>query len=134
MLAYSYKTAKELRLSNKQHAALIDVLSLLDDGVLKHVPITTEFVIGGFNMCDYTGDWCDSIHCIAGWADHLHGTRFEKQMRSGRANHALLQLFTVDSYDPDFMETITVEEAATALRNYLTLGKPEWEQVLKPRL
>jgi hypothetical protein len=128
MLARTYKTAKELRISKKRYAALLDVLDLLDNGALRHVPIDTDFAICGFNMENYVGDRCDTVHCIAGWCDWLHDTKFAEYMDKPHPFELEL-LFYVDD-DCEDRTKITVAQAAAALRNYLTLGEPLWYLVL----
>lgn len=143
MLAQSFLTAAQLKLTEHEHAALIDVLGRLERGEMQHVmdygdqgyyrdgKISALEIEYPFCMDVFE---CGTVRCMAGWCDALHGTRFAARCReSGHyaerspSDDQLLNLFvTIDAE----LEDITVEQAACALRNYLTTGAPRWQEVL----
>src|ERR1700692_264134 len=128
MMANSFLSAEELKLTKIQHRTLQQVLVMLECGELKHRDVVrhseeSEDPPNSFNM----GWWnskateCRSAGCIAGWADylskgatHLIGT----YSHDGNKNKRLADLF-----HPDRAQVRTPEEAAIALRSYLTTGK-----------
>jgi hypothetical protein len=142
MLAQNLKTAEDLNITEHQRAALIGVLGMLERKEMKHVqmfsddngrgvilsPAATE---NPFNMSTFASD-CGTVHCIAGWADKLYDAGFASSILSCCDDISDL-FFVTDMGDHGLdvmMETVTVEHAAQALRNYLTTGKAEWKQVL----
>lgn len=136
MLAPSFKTAAELGLTDKQHKALHDTLDLMEAGEIEHV---SEF--GGppyewtghrFNM----GLWfcpadssCGSVGCIGGTAEFLAQ---DNNLFDGIecADPSLYALFYPGANVVYNYNAITVAQAAHALRNYLTIGEPCWDQCL----
>jgi hypothetical protein len=77
------------------------------------------------------GAHCGTVHCIGGWAEKLGKVEFV----GARRPKALECLFYPDTLDDDAIfdidwTTISSDHAASALRNYLTLGDPQWDQVI----
>jgi hypothetical protein len=142
MLARTYLEARKLGLTVKERDALIKILGMLEGGVFIHEwlyqPFESGYAVGlAFNM----GDFCGTTGCIAGWSDLLCGTKFMERhcdgdaWRPGRRRN-LQDVFYVnddgESLELDFeYDVITPKQAAQALRNYLTLGKPYWQDVLE---
>lgn len=130
MLAQNFKTADELGLHPKEHQALIKVLGMLERGDLRYVPPHEE-CDDGFNM-GTSGRGCGTPACIGGWAASLMGIdqimymdRYDYQHRF--ANPQLHELF----WNEEAVEgSTTVEQAATALRSYLTTGHAHWAEAL----
>jgi hypothetical protein len=137
MLAQNFLSPAELRLSDKQHAALVLALGAMERGELEYVNEYEEF----FYMSDNRSKsppkffnimyWnhyiraragCGTIACIGGTAELLGHCRFDSAA-VGR-NPQLNDLFY-----PPFDTGITVPMAARALRSYLTTGNAHWEEV-----
>lgn len=119
-----YMTAEALGIDPNEHQALIAVLGKLERGELRHVPAYGEAYdefgdACGFNMFNWD---CDSVCCIGGWAEHMMSSEFS--MVEG----ALFRLF----FPEGDRKSMTPDQAAQALRNYLTQGEPRWTEVLAP--
>ena len=140
MLARSFMTHKELKITAPQHAALIKVLHMLERGELKHVigsDPNYQPTDVGFNMEYWQGAYsedgelrCGTVCCIGGWVETISRVRLDGAVDR---QDGLFRLF-YPGYDlePHLVEysTITVEQAAHALSNYLTTGEPCWTKVL----
>jgi len=126
-------TADQLNLTARQHDALIKVLGMLERGELKHGPYhLSKAKI--FNM----GTWwieggCSTAGCIGGWANHIAGSVLFNGIRN---YNAPLRCLLYPGAEPECEDSniryssITTEEAAQALSNYLTTGKADWRSVL----
>ena len=121
MLMQNFKSADELKISVAEQAALIKVLGMLERGELKHSRdsnVKGDFL---FNM-GTQGCGCGTPACIGGWVAHLLGENqmayVDKQMDNGPLN---------DLYWGRMSDYITVDQAATALRSFLTVGDPRWD-------
>lgn len=131
MLAQNFKSAADLGITEPQKEALMKTLVLLETGKLVHVEPEdrftndfreTEKFTGHFNMARWrAADSCGTVACIAGTAEIIGGVQFP--VYGGPSN--LNRLFAPAS-DP-VMAKITTEQAATALRSYLTTGDPRWD-------
>ncbi len=141
MLAQNFKSATDLGLNEKQHAALVTTLGMLERGDLAYSDeCDADAGWSGkppshFNM----GAWsiearCGTVCCIGGTAEAVGNLKIKElwdlaeQLGSVGKRH-LYDLFFVPMYD-DY-ETIAVDKAARALRNFLTHGEPRWAEVLK---
>lgn len=135
MLARTLLPAAALGIPERMHAALLLVLSKLERGELVHGPTynahdnpTDEPDI--FNMRDWD---CGSAHCILGWARQLSGDNESSHKRrqwsdtvsKNKGLYSLCYPIGGASYDD-----ITTDQAASALRNYLATGNPDWAGVL----
>lgn len=148
MLAQSFMSAKELNLAEDERGALIQVLGQLERGEFHHIStyngglttdvkrkMTIDQHTKWFNM----GCWrrlikeCGSICCIGGATDVILGElRMENIAIINRDNlndPFLCELFYPYAYGSVY--SITVEQAASALRNYLTYHDPQWKTVLE---
>jgi hypothetical protein len=129
MLAQNFKTATDLGITENELSALITVLGMLERGELKHVidydlrknqigPLT-----GHFNMLEWNvSASCGTVCCIGGTAELIMGREFENEPPE------LHKLFF-----PNINSTyrnITVEQAAIALRSYLTTGNSNWRKAV----
>lgn len=135
MLAQNFKTADELEISEEQHDALRKVLVLLETGKLRYVPYEQldfspgEHVFSGhFNMTTFGDNHaCGTAACIAGTAQLISGVKFVGMDRP----EGLSDLFYAESLDhsgpDDPLDKITVDQAARALRSYLTTGDARWD-------
>lgn len=141
MLARCFMSAADLEITEDQLAALIKVLDAMERGEFVHVPhprVDSEFkstFSGAFNM----GHWdshtsCGTVCCIGGAAEQLSpGVYFKRLWIGGddnlKRNEELDELFNplcrIERY-----ESITLDEAKQALRNYLTTGTAKWREIL----
>jgi hypothetical protein len=135
MLAQNFKTHIELGLSEIEHKSLVKVLGMLERGEIPaeqfHMATT-----GG----DMKGNWwvdpnaeCGSPACICGWARHVSGVSpriFDGSTEKGWGKYqiGLRNLFQMagDCSDGGPVDMDSTEEAAIALRAYLTTGRPVW--------
>jgi hypothetical protein len=144
MLAQNFMTAADLGLNDRQFDSLVKVLKLLEVGLLKHVsspryryPGNTPDEInslpdpsfdGLFNMASWMCDSdCGTVACIGGTACLLAGDPL--LFLHGEELPALDALFfPVPSVGSS--NWITTEQAARALRSYLTTGDPKWTEAV----
>lgn len=138
MLAQNFKSADELEISEVQHDSLRKVLVLLETGKLKHFQLLEPSLghdrsfSGDFNMATYGSTHrCGTAACIAGTAELISDAKFIGVKRPV----ALSELFYASClqqstlrHDP--LELITPEQAATALRSYLTTGDSRWDMAV----
>lgn len=144
MLSQQFLPATKLGVSEPERTALIHVLGMLERREVVHVPLSEEMLAlgivtgdppmvgrpNGFSMGPYIyrdGN-CGTAACMAGWA-HISSNnavfgnkRIVDICLKGKGPAALADLFTARHKDR------TVEEAAVALRNYLTLGEARWDE------
>lgn len=120
MLAQNFKTAEDLGITEAKVGALIKVLGRLERGELNHsFEINTPT---GFNMANYfaTAE-CGTIGCIAGWADSILPER--EHFMGVPWKDKLAELF----HGGENPRSVTPEQAAIALRSYLTTGEARWD-------
>jgi hypothetical protein len=129
MLAQNFKSAADLGITEPQKEALMKTLVLLETGKLRHVPY--EAILGMprgkesrfaglFNMGHVSRDTdCGSICCIKGTAQLISGVSL-----NAYGNPALFELFFTDRMNNC---DLTPDQAATALRSYLTTGDARWD-------
>lgn len=149
MLAQNFKRPADLKLSDKEHNALISALGVLERGEIKHIDVERigrRIVVHKSRYYDHEGElafnmreWfrdtaCGTVACIGGYCDATYGTMFcgRGTNRDGELHGPEWQLdnlFCVFETDRPLSE-ITVEHAAAALRNYLTHGQARWPEVL----
>lgn len=129
MLAQNFKSAIELGIPEDQVSALQKTLVLLETGRLKHAPYSNTLVgrgapfTGHFNMAGWHRSVdCGTACCIGGTAELVGSVVFDIIGRPA----ALKKLF----YPDGRMDTITPDQAATALRSYLTTGDARWDLAL----
>lgn len=127
MLMQNFKTAADLGITETEQDALIKVLGMLERAELRYAEGGETECENGFNI-GTQGKGCGTPACIGGWVARLMG------IDEGRY---------VDSYMPDFSERrpdkalsglywrypkdVGVDEAATALRSFLTTGDARWD-------
>lgn len=151
-----FRSAKDLGISDVQRNALIQVLALMEGGKMKHVPdpkvmgYDPRKVTGHFNMNVWqVTATCGSVCCIGGTAELLIGKPIfhggdgsweEGQMEPevyDMASTAKAKELDKLFFPPQCIqyEEITDQQAAKALRNYLTSGTPRWAQAMaKPKV
>ncbi|MCA6108162.1 hypothetical protein [Bradyrhizobium cenepequi] len=138
-MAARFKTAETLGITQKQKDALVKTLRLLEGGKAKHVdppPIAIDCerkrrysFDGLFNMRVWKKKTdCGTVACIGGTAELVGGVKFTDVTMND--NLELAKLFYPHSGGLPF-SAITVKQAAKALRNYLAVGAPLWEKVLR---
>lgn len=140
MLAQNFLTPADLKIKDDLHAALIQVLGMLERGELIHARSVfnapciftyayKEKIPSLFNMNNWClkpeDSSCGTVMCIGGACEAIMKREIKEVYTPG-----LLGLFHPHDVSSDYWEDITVEEAALALRNYLTTGKPKWKEVL----
>lgn len=124
MLAQNLKTAAELKIPEKLYGALLQVLGLLEreeiPAKLFCMDIIGSPVIKGEEKCGSAGcliGWCEAVSEGSYWGNPTT-RQFQRLCYPGhipyhKAHHA------------------TREQAAFALRTYLTTGKDGWEEAMK---
>jgi hypothetical protein len=122
MLARTFLMAKELRCSEIERQAAIEVLGMLERGELRFVQISRDWrevldeplVSNAFNISRWS-------HCMAGWMEEMKGRPLSQQC----------QARWEDLFAPDGFETIPEqyppERCARALHAKLTTGKAIWD-------
>lgn len=130
MLAQNFKTAADLGIRDAELASLVAVLGMLERGELEHEQhyrSTTEPGVT-FNMATWHREHdCGTVCCIGGAAQIISGAEWDVAAITDRGRAmALAQLFYPIGYD---MALITTEQAAQALRSYLTTGNARWGDV-----
>lgn len=131
MLAQNFKSADELRVTEQQKDALAKTLVMLETGRLVHVAVDAygipgDAFTGHFNMDSWNhATKCGSVCCIGGTAELIGGFKFEEY----RLPINLYRLFYPEDVGISYVE-ITAEQAARALRSYLTTGDPKWAEAV----
>ena len=117
MLARNYLTAEQLKLTDAQHRALIQVLGMLERGELVELNQDHNrmpYRANGFSM----GNWC---YCICGWANKVANP---KGLSFCDYNYS--PVFGRGQADPPYplfiRSGLNMEQATNALRDYLTTG------------
>jgi hypothetical protein len=142
MLAQNFKTATDLGITDAEHEALTKVLGMLERDEIRHAPINYDksFYMRkpagvkhiDFNMGEvFSHTACGTAACIAGSCDFFFKTRFSSSnaLRDDLPD-ALNALFCPDTLSGSEWEKITAEQAARALRSYLTTGEANWADAL----
>jgi hypothetical protein len=124
MLMQNFKTAADLGITEPEQSALIKVLGMLERGDLVDVNAHTRCT-NGFNM-GTQGHGCGTPACIGGWVAILLDLNqmdyVDQFLPSRRANDGLKEL-----YYRDIAMNAKADQAATALRSYLTTGDARWD-------
>lgn len=135
MLQQNFQTPEALGLTAPQHRALVLTLNALEREELRHVPI--DRVLRG-NSTDYTGHFnmsawnsteeCGTVGCIGGTAELLGSLTAHSLIYCAAANRTFRDLL-YPKIGEKLWSDITVDQAATALRSYLTTGIADWSHV-----
>lgn len=129
MLAQNFKTANELGLQKEHYDALVKTLVMLETDKLKHSDDSDPSAEIVFNMNNWNmrnqelSDGCQTVACIGGSAELIGGLARGTLRHVAEDRPALTALFFPDL--PSWW-SITTEQAAAALRSYLTTGWPQW--------
>ncbi len=140
MLAQNFKTAEDLGIQDEELAALITVLGMLERGELKHVPDDSSrgafpvypqhAKVGMFNMNWWSNAVdCGTVCCIGGTVEAI----MKKYLSDGSSrNPHLRKLFYPGNAirDRDGYSGITPDQAAAAVRSYLTTGNANWRSAI----
>lgn len=144
MLMQNFKTAAELELSEEEYDAHVRVLHMLERGELVHWtwerngPKLADVPPGAkwFNMRYSTlEDSCGTVACIGGWVglvmglSELQASEYVSDVGEG-ARARLYYPHWRGGFTEQSRYKITTEEAAQALRNYLTTGEPRWNDAV----
>lgn len=133
MLAQNFMTAKALGISEKEQAALVATLHAIDRGELAHDNPNRPSRPNGFNMSRlHVHTECGTVACLKGWACHF---ALDDIFPCEYLTEPLLDLFMYERVDiPRSLNwnraAVTTDQAAHALRNYLTTGAPRWDEIL----
>lgn len=130
MLAQNFLSAEALGITDAEREALRTVLGMLERGEL---PQRTNWPLKGlmFDMSDFLfEDECGTAACIAGHAHLASGRRVfqdwvQGDVPEGHGSSALHELFLPA---PWLLCKITPEQAAVALRSFLTTGAAKWAE------
>jgi hypothetical protein len=104
----------------------------MERGEIKHDPRPMLGWSGGVEDTFNMNFWnqvtvCGTVHCIGGWAERLGHLSYGELDAASDKNLALEGLFYPHPAGRGF---ITVEQAAIALRSYLTTGDAKWAEAL----
>lgn len=116
MLAYNFKTAKQLGISEKRRTTLIRLLHMFDRG---------EILAENFDMGEV---WCGTAGCIYGWARHIDPDFVDDEILYSPMSRLFYSAVKGVLDGPT-----TPEEGAAALRNYLTTGHAHWREIVRER-
>lgn len=135
MLQQNFQTPEALGLTAPQHRALVLTLNALERGELRHAPIDG---VQRYDSANYTGHFnmeiwnsaedCGTVGCIGGTAELL-GSLNSYSLADCAAVNGNLRGLLYPNIDGKLWEFITVDQAATALRSYLTTGIADWSHV-----
>src|SRR3954469_18561259 len=144
MLAQSFMTAKDLDLTDEQHSALIKVLALLETEEITYLPSRKDLLLlpkkHYFNMAIWYGPnpknlnevECGTMGCIGGTAGAIAGDSLLFDINhlepGGCKDDTALSFLFFPNIHTGYA-SITAEQAATALRSYLTTGSCDWTAI-----
>ncbi len=140
MLAQNFQTPADLDIPDIHYEALVKVLGMLERGELRHVVDPSLKTIRGlgpwrpihgpglFNMNWWRTEFgCGTVCCIGGTAELVGKFSFREDI--GNLPRGLNHLL----FPGPGGDSITTEQAAFALRSYLSTGEPHWELALPHR-
>lgn len=123
MLAQNFKTDVELGISERLWRALTIELGMLERG---------EIRADQFNMQKWRTE-CGTVCCLGGWAEQIANVE-EGTFKIGNRDTCISDDFRgIDELFAPFGWTkmqATPDQAATALRSYLTTGNAHWDKAL----
>lgn len=143
MLAQNFMTPASLQITDAQFEALFKVLRMLERNEVPHSSDVGESVYHYrytdktrptlFNMYSFRARTeCGTACCIGGWAEYLGNLPRSSLILQRMCVPNLDELFDPMAHGPIpvGMGEITPAQAAIALRNYLTTGRPNWAEAL----
>lgn len=114
MLAQNFKTAANLKITDAEHRSLVLVMGMFERG---------EIPAEKFHMRSVE-DWCGSQACIMGWCLRVAGNDvFNGFVDDNGPLYRGLFLFG----DSRRFRPAAPEQAAIAIRSFLTTGKAQWD-------
>jgi hypothetical protein len=133
-----FMTSEALGLNSLQYESLIASLDVLESGAIKYIEVggrgsnadvKTAPKPYNFNMDSWRVKKkdCGTVCCIGGLSEILA----QKRLYGNGMPYALENLFYPSTLMWCSYSDITIKQASTALRNYLTTGKANWERVLR---
>lgn len=130
MLAQNFMKATELEIAESELQALIKVLGLLERGELTHTPCSDQIKGECFSMnMTHAKTDCGTAHCIGGWVATITNVDPSKYVYSnqfGKIGKLYFPWGQVEGWSQ-----ITTEQAASALRSFLTHGDPRWKEAMR---
>lgn len=135
MLARNFKSAADLGISDVELGSLITVLGMLerDELVQGLYPMAIQArAPNEFNMAvTIENSSCGTIACLAGWAYSISGKQAfpeitKDDIGAWRNDRNLRDLFGIGKTHSELCG-VTPDQAATALRSYLTTGDARWD-------
>lgn len=137
MLQQNFMAAEQLYLTEQEYSALKTTLVMLETGKMTHVGFGLNRYRGlsfGFNMAEWAYEViaCGTVRCIGGTAEfvgHFSGFANKARLLKYHGHDGLYDLFFCECRGERYMQSVTTEIAACALRNYLRTGKPEWPEL-----
>jgi hypothetical protein len=125
MLANSFMTAEALGITKAEQRALVRVLGMFERGEISR----EQYSIGSLSAPS-----CGTPACIRGWARHVAPGTFQVTEEHPAELRRLFFLLSCEdnrrvSSLPRF-DPRNPQQAAVALRNYLTTGEPRWAEAL----
>jgi hypothetical protein len=137
MLAQNFKSAADLGLTDQEHSALITTLGMMERGEIKFFDVRMDDALdrrgkefsGLFNLSMWADEFsCETVACIGGTAE-LVG-KLPRDSINDKCD-ILSDLYELCYPKGNIeYEKVTVEQAAKALRSYLTTGKANWAEAL----
>ena len=137
MLTQNFKSAADLGLTDQEHSALITTLGMMERGEIKFFDVSkcedighgTEFT-GLFNLGEWAEKYtCGTVACIGGTAE-LVGKLPRNSINDKCDILSDLDDLCYPAFTGAIYNSTTVEQAAKALRSYLTTGKANWAEAL----
>lgn len=124
MLARSFLSAADLRITEAERDALIKTLHALERDEIPPHQFDMRKVEHG----------CGTPACLLGWANHFSGgtafyTKGHSTICVSGWPQALKRLFAIHSYSLE-ADAATPAQAERALSNYLTTGDPRWAEAV----
>lgn len=140
MLAQSFMAAEQLGLRPEHREALVKTLGYLERGEVEQLDfsdyrtfrVRVQGIKDRFNMAYWSTELsCGTVRCLGGTAEMLGKLRYCVLAEVAGDNPELSNLLYVSGVAQSVdLRTITITEAAQALRNYLTTGKARWYEIL----
>ena len=137
MLAQNFMSAADLKLPGAEYQALITTLGMMERGEIRYVDVDIHDLVddevgafsGLFNLAQWAGNFsCGTVACIGGTAE-LVGNLKPNQINNRCEYMKELDELCYPKGEINY-ENVTVEQAAKALRSYLTTGKANWTEAL----
>ncbi len=135
-LPTTYKTAEELKISEKEHTALQQVMQMLESGEIAERDLYQHLVHQtkpkvlhmGSTRCSTA---CGTAACIGGWVAILTDEENIDEYVWGQnwLNNPRAPLHNL--YWQHTRGRTTTAQAAQAIKNFLTTGDPNWASVLE---